>query len=400
MKYDVFISYSRKDMSIALKVCDMLNRYARYYKFEYFFDKEEIKSQNEYLKHISNAIAQSRTVLFLASKDSYASVFCSKELLFADKRGVRIHQYCIDESKAPNDIELLLGTHQYRDIKSTSIEDMVREVLSDSLESEIKPISELEELKRKEEEAKHRQEATLAREKQAKLNMLKSRILEIQEQIILNQQKITKLEREKLEIEQQVSQLEETIIKPIIPQQVLDDREVITPVTTYKVGDYYNENGKRGVVFEVWDGGKHGKIVSLDETRAVWDSRVKWNSINRYSGGTRTYADSESDGKENTDKIMARTDRQYFDAFEWCRAKGSSWYLPAKDELKQIYNNIDKLNSTLSQYGTALDGCYWSSTGYVDYKPEVCAWLVNVNNGNATGFNKSANYYVRAVSAF
>ncbi len=397
MKYDVFISYSRKDMSIALKVCDMLNRYARYYKFEYFFDKEEIKSQNEYLKHISNAIAQSRTVLFLASKDSYASVFCSKELLFADKRGVRIHQYCIDESKAPNDIELLLGTHQYRDIKSTSIEDMVREVLSDSLESEIKPISELEELKRKEEEAKHRQEATLAREKQAKLNMLKSRILEIQEQIILNQQKITKLEREKLEIEQQVSQLEETIIKPIIPQQVLDDREVITPVTTYKVGDYYNENGKRGVVFEVWDGGKHGKIVSLDETRAAWDSRVDYDSDN----GTRTYADSESDGKANTDKIMARADRQYFDAFEWCRAKGSSWYLPAKDELRQIYNNNNKLNSTLRQHGTTLDGCYWSSTEeYVNYQPEFCAWRVNMFYGGTDSNPKRRTHSVRAVSAF
>lgn len=400
MKYDVFISYSRKDMSIALKVCDMLNRYARYYKFEYFFDKEEIKSQNEYLKHISNAIAQSRTVLFLASKDSYASVFCSKELLFADKRGVHIHQYCIDESKAPNDIELLLGTHQYRDIKSTSIEDMVREVLSDSLESEIKPISELEELKRKEEEAKRRQEATLAREKQAKLNMLKSRILEIQEQIILNQQKITKLEREKLEIEQQVSQLEETIIKPIIPQQVLDDREVITSVTTYKVGDYYHENGKRGVVFEVWDGGKHGKIISLDQTCSVWDSRVKWNSINSYSGGTRTYADSKSDGKENTDKIKARADRQYFDAFEWCRAKGSSWYLPAKDELMQIYNNKNKLNSTLRQYGTILDGCYWSSTEYVNYKPEFCAWCVAMYGGSTSSSNKYINLYVRAVSAF
>ena len=391
-------------MSIALKVCDMLNRYARYYKFEYFFDKEEIKSQNEYLKHISNAIAQSRTVLFLASKDSYASVFCSKELLFADKRGVRIHQYCIDESKAPNDIELLLGTHQYRDIKSTSIEDMVREVLSDSLESEIKPISELEELKRKEEEAKHRQEATLAREKQAKLNMLKSRILEIQEQIILNQQKITKLEREKLEIEQQVSQLEETIIKPIIPQQVLDDREVITPVTTYKVGDYYNENGLEGVVFEVWDGGRHGKIVSLDETQAAWDSRVEWDYDKGEfveGTGTRTYADSESDGKANTDKIMARSDSQYFDAFEWCRAKGSSWYLPARDELKQIYKNKDKLNSTLSQYGTAITHWHWTSTEYVDNKPEFCAWYVNMYDGYTYDDDKSNVYLsVRAVSAF
>ncbi len=48
-------------------------------------------------------------------------------------------------------------------------------------------------------------------------------------------------------------------------------------VRTYSIGDYYNENGKRGVVFEVWDGGRHGKIVSLDETKAPWDSRVEWD---------------------------------------------------------------------------------------------------------------------------
>ena len=172
--------------------------------------------------------------------------------------------------------------------------------------------------------------------------------------------------------------------------------------TTYSVGDYYNEDGLEGVVFEVWDDGRHGKIVCLDETEAPWDSRVKWDSANGYSGGTRTYADSESDGKANTDKIMVRSDSEYFDAFKWCRAKGSSWYLPALDELLHIYINIDKLNSTLSQYGTALsDYCwYWSSTEYVDRKPEFCAWRVHMSSGYTNDFNKRNLFYVRAVSAF
>ena len=168
----------------------------------------------------------------------------------------------------------------------------------------------------------------------------------------------------------------------------------------YEIGDYYNENGKRGVVFEVWDGGRHGKIVSLDETEAAWDSRVDY--YDELTNGTRTYADSESDGKANTDKIMARSDSQYFDAFEWCRAKGSSWYLPAKDELVQIYNNKDKLNSTLRQYGTALRDGYWhwTSTEYVDYKPEFRAWFVRMYNGDTDNVTKRGGNYVRAVSAF
>ena len=176
--------------------------------------------------------------------------------------------------------------------------------------------------------------------------------------------------------------------------------------TTYSVGDYYNENGLEGVVFEVWDGGRHGKIVSLDETQAAWDSRVKWDYANGYSGGTRTYADSESDGKANTDKIMSRSDSEYFDAFEWCRAKGSSWYLPAKEELKLIcnnINNIDKLNSTLRQYGTAISGdaVYWSSTEDVYYEPEFFAWPISMDGGGTDRYNKGLDYYyVRAVSAF
>ena len=172
-----------------------------------------------------------------------------------------------------------------------------------------------------------------------------------------------------------------------------------TPKKLYNIGDYYNENGLEGVVFEVWDGGRHGKIVSLDETQVAWDSRVTWDG--EYKNGTRTYVDSKSDGKANTDKIMARSDRDCFPPFKWCRAKGSSWYLPAADELKKIYNNKRVLNATLTKYGATLnDSVYWSSTEYVDYKPEFCAWFVTMYNGDTLNLNKYLNYYVRAVSAF
>lgn len=38
----------------------------------------------------------------------------------------------------------------------------------------------------------------------------------------------------------------------------------------YKVGDYYSENGKRGVVFSVSADGCHGKIVSVSEVCVSW----------------------------------------------------------------------------------------------------------------------------------
>ena len=169
--------------------------------------------------------------------------------------------------------------------------------------------------------------------------------------------------------------------------------------TTYKIGDYYNENGKRGIVFEVSDGGRHGKIVSLDETYVQWDSRVKWDkNIDGPINGTETGANNKSNGKANTDKIMDRTDSEYFEAFVWCRNKGDDWYLPAYEELEAIYNNKSAINSTLAEYGgTKLqDDAYWSSTEY----NEPGAWGVDVYGGYTNLYNKSPNFYVRAVSAF
>ena len=129
MKYDIFISYSRKDKEFARKVCVVLDKYKEKCSFEYFFDTEEIESGNEYLERISAAIKDSKTLLFIASKNSYGSEFCSKELLFADKHKVSIHQYRIDNAPMPLAIDMLLGTYQYREAATTSVESLIDELL-------------------------------------------------------------------------------------------------------------------------------------------------------------------------------------------------------------------------------------------------------------------------------
>jgi hypothetical protein len=162
----------------------------------------------------------------------------------------------------------------------------------------------------------------------------------------------------------------------------------------YKVGDYYNVNGKQGVVFAVWDNGRHGKIVSLDETVLQWCTyKSKLGFANK------------SDGKANTDKVMSRADSRYFEAFVWCRNKGADWYLPAINELIVISINKSAINSTLAKYGTKLDkyndgAYYWSSTEEEEYSPESEAWIVGMYRGYYYVSNKDNSYYVRAVSAF
>ena len=199
---------------------------------------------------------------------------------------------------------------------------------------------------------------------------------------------------------------DDVVVAPIADSEVTriaesDERTVLTSTRTYKVGDYYNVNGKEGVVFEVSDGGRHGKIVSLDETKAPWDSRIEFKQTffggGKLINGIVAGANSKSDGKANTDKIMSRPDRKYFEAFVWCREKGDVWYLPAVNELEAIYKNKSAINSTLTEYGGAKlqDRGYWSSTE----ANEFCAWYVYMARGN-TYRSKDANRYVRAVSAF
>ena len=157
----------------------------------------------------------------------------------------------------------------------------------------------------------------------------------------------------------------------------------------YKVGDYYNDGVKEGVVFEVSADGRHGKIVSMKQSVG----RLQWLSDNaeqkRLIG-----ADSETDGVYNMTKVKARPDWQSkYPAFKWCADLGEGWYLPSKEELRTIYNHKDKLNSNLTD---KLSGWYWSSKEY----NEFCAWGVDMYRGYTSNRNKSDYYYVRAVSAF
>ena len=128
-------------------------------------------------------------------------------------------------------------------------------------------------------------------------------------------------------------------------------------VKRYKVGSYYNVDGKKGVVFEVSDDGFSGKIISLKEDYMDW-----------------------------------------YDACDWCASLGNGWCLPTKDELLAIHENLDKLNATLGRRDVERIGnyYYWSSTEYNADR----AWLVNMLNGYTSEGNKSYSHYVRAVSAF
>ena len=168
----------------------------------------------------------------------------------------------------------------------------------------------------------------------------------------------------------------------------------VTP--KYKVGDYYDDGKKKGVVFYVDATGQHGKIVSLDQVKK------KWCTTAQYYKDIEVGASSKSDGKANTDEVMSRSDSAEYPAFVWCRAKGKDWYLPAIDELKLLYSVRDTINRTLNERGgNTLSGWYWSSTEYEENKKIRACGVYMDGYGNVfSNFKYHDIPYVRAVSAF
>ena len=176
---------------------------------------------------------------------------------------------------------------------------------------------------------------------------------------------------------------------------------------TYKVGDYYNVNGKEGVVFYVDASGRHGKIVSMTQS-----NYIQWTS-NDSERKQLIGASSETNGAANMRTIQQRPNwRADYPAFAWCANLGSGWYLPAIEELKLFTLNDsvhDAVNRTLAaKGGTRLYNkgdsykWYWSSTeeNRQDSDGMFCAWIVYMYRGYTTNFSKNYGIYVRAVSAF
>ena len=130
---------------------------------------------------------------------------------------------------------------------------------------------------------------------------------------------------------------------------------------TYKVGDIYDVNGKKGVVFEVSEDGKHGKII----------------------------ADSEPKGLTTWHKAM-----------EWGKQLKDGWYIPSHKELLQLLEVHEVVDKKLREIGRGLtitpNNFYWSITEF----NADCVWIVCMATGSTGGSYKGNPFNVRAVSKF
>ena len=153
-----------------------------------------------------------------------------------------------------------------------------------------------------------------------------------------------------------------------------------------------------GIVIEVSDKGVATKIVSLKQTSAEWGPE-----------NSSTEARSITDGKANMTAIQSIEGWETkCPAFKWCDdytddSGNSEWYLPAKNELNQLYEVKDYVNATIDKIiegdGTATKlgtGIYWSSS----LLPNNYAWNQGFSSGGQGSLLRGSKHFVRAVRAF
>ena len=93
-KYDVFISYSRKDFNEVNAFVEMLKQHIP--TLDIWFDLDGIESGDEFRDKIISAIKRSRYVLFALSKNSDQSEWTRKELQFAKGKKIKIIPLLLD----------------------------------------------------------------------------------------------------------------------------------------------------------------------------------------------------------------------------------------------------------------------------------------------------------------
>ena len=162
--------------------------------------------------------------------------------------------------------------------------------------------------------------------------------------------------------------------------------------SAYKVGDLYDVDGVKGLIFRVNDDGKSGLIVSLTEapTKLAWSTEL-----------VVTNATSRKNGVENCEKIMTIADwSSKYPAFVWCKSLGDGWYIPSVNELRELL--IIGSGNTFTQAIVKNKATRFSSGKYLSSTEMDQYWMyyVDFDTFITDGNYKQFTYNVRAIHAF
>ncbi|CAI8182503.1 MAG: Uncharacterised protein [Formosa sp. Hel1_33_131] len=166
--------------------------------------------------------------------------------------------------------------------------------------------------------------------------------------------------------------------------------ETVTGACGLAIGDTY----QGGIIFYLDASGCHGLISAT----ADQSTGIQW--YNGSNTNTTAFASCVGCGEGNTSMIFYNQGAGTYAAqicYDLILGGYSDWYLPSKDELNLMYQNIGPGNVLgLGNVGGFASNRYWSST-------EVRtsgAWGQRFDTGDQFNWGKFDPNYVRAVRAF
>ena len=160
-------------------------------------------------------------------------------------------------------------------------------------------------------------------------------------------------------------------------------------VRNYKIGD----KAHGGLIFYIDESGEHGLVTDTMDT----SNSMRWYA--GLNGASQALGDGPYAGEMNTSIAISSMHILGLDGNDYaaliCSKLQSGgfgdWYLPSKEELNLMYNNLHVMN-----LGRFADDFYWTST---EHNPGL-VWTQNFTTGSQHQSMKSLPHRVRAIRAF
>ena len=310
-KYDVFISYSRRDyvdesynVIPGNAIAEIQNVFDEN-GITYWFDKDGIYSGQEFIEIITGAIAESKMLIFISSKHSNESMWTAGEIFEALDGEKAIIPVKIDNSQYNKKFKLLIRPLDYIDYQENP-----QNALKDLLRAINKVKEDIAQIQREEEKLRQEKEAEAKKEK-------------IKEEISVLAKDCQRLTLQQIDVVKQIFE----------KQTYIGNTTKICPICDKEVSissDFCNRCGWTFPILYYIDG---NNTYQLDE-KQLSVARTNWRSINMVSE-LQTI-------KSNLEIENQRLQRSLLQATEDCKSmtenlkKNESAIQKAKIEIKQM----------------------------------------------------------------
>lgn len=310
-KYDVFISYSRRDyvdesynVIPGNAIAEIQNVFDEN-GITYWFDKDGIYSGQEFIEIITGAIAESKMLIFISSKHSNESMWTAGEIFEALDGEKAIIPVKIDNSQYNKKFKLLIRPLDYIDYQENP-----QNALKDLLRAINKVKEDIAKKQREEEKLRQEKEAEAKKEK-------------IKEEISVLAKDCQRLTLQQIDVVKQIFE----------KQTYIGNTTKICPICDKEVSissDFCNRCGWTFPILYYIDG---NNTYQLDE-KQLSVARTNWRSINMVSE-LQTI-------KSNLEIENQRLQRSLLQATEDCKSmtenlkKNESAIQKAKIEIKQM----------------------------------------------------------------